>query len=172
MFWQGYWGRRVLHQWAGTLAHTRRTSCYIVQRRKQKIERTCCKLRLTHARGARPAQQKNPLHDVEALRGAFKIMKRTDASLAAEARGCDLQPHASRIAPRNLRNRDPKTQKAASERNKNIVEIGSFTLEKNRRRNNCKSAIYMYIARFFTQRELHAECTLQEVELRVPRGKY
>jgi hypothetical protein len=100
-----------------------------VQRRKQKLERTCCKLRLTHARGARPAQQKNPLHDVEALRVAFKIMKRRDASLAAEARGCDLQPHASRIAPRNLRNRDPKTQKSASERDKNIVEIGSFTLD-------------------------------------------
>lgn len=115
MFWQDYWGRRVLHQWAGTL---------------------------------------------EALRGAFKTMKRTDASLAAEARGCDLQPHASRIARPNSRNRDPKTQKSASERNKNIVEIGSFTLEKNRRRNNCKSAIYIYIARFFTQRVSRAPCRM------------
>jgi hypothetical protein len=135
----------------------------MVQRRKQKIERTCCKLRLTHARGARPAQQKNPLHDVEALRVAFKIMKRTDASLAAEARGCDLQP-------RNLRNRDPKTQKSASERNKNIVEIWSFTLEKNRRRNNCNSAIYMYIS-FFTQRVSIAPCRMHPSRSRTPSTK-
>ncbi len=124
-----------------------------------------------HARGARPAQQKNPLHDVEALRGAFKIMKRTDASLAAEARGCDLQTHASRIAPRNLRNRDPKTQKSASVRNKNIVEIGSFTLEKNRRRNNCKSAKYMHIARFFTQRVSRAPCRMHPSRSRTPSTK-
>lgn len=78
-------------------------------------------------------------------------MKRTDASLAAEARGCDLQPHASRIATRNLRNRDPKTQKSASVRNKNIVEIGSFTLEKKQAKEQLQACdLHVYSSLLYT----------------------